>query len=96
MMPGTPGGGTSVLLALLVCLFLGAVVYLELSTSIAPEVASNSPTEDGATQVERPSLPPETAYEPPPFEQGGAVHTGYLSIFNILPYRSGQPSGALL
>ena len=68
MMPGTPGGGTSVLLALLVCLFLGAVVYLELSTSIAPEVASNSPTEDGATQVERPSLPPETAYEPPPFE----------------------------
>lgn len=69
MMPGTPGGGTSVLLALLVCLFLGAVVYLELSTSIAPEVASNSPTEDGATQVERPSLPPETAYEPPPFER---------------------------
>ena len=28
--------------------------------------------------------------------QGGAVHAGYLSIFNILPYRSGQPSGALL
>ena len=29
-------------------------------------------------------------------DQGGAVHAGYLSIFNILPYRSGQPSGALL
>ena len=28
--------------------------------------------------------------------QGGAVHAGYLSIFNFLPYRSGQPSGALL
>ena len=28
--------------------------------------------------------------------QGGAVHAGYLSIFNILPYRSDQPSGALL
>ena len=28
--------------------------------------------------------------------QGGAVHAGYLSIFNILPYRSGQPPGALL
>ena len=28
--------------------------------------------------------------------QGGAVHAGYLSISNILPYRSGQPSGALL
>ena len=31
-----------------------------------------------------------------PMVQGGAVHAGYLSIFNILPYRSGQPSGALL
>ena len=31
-----------------------------------------------------------------PIAQGGAVHAGYLSIFNILPYRSGQPSGALL
>ena len=29
-------------------------------------------------------------------KQGGAVHAGYLSIFNFLPYRSGQPSGALL
>ena len=29
-------------------------------------------------------------------EGSGAVHAGYLSIFNILPYRSGQPSGALL
>ena len=28
--------------------------------------------------------------------QGGAVHAGYLSISNILPYRSGQPSCALL
>ena len=28
--------------------------------------------------------------------QGGAVHAGYLSVFNILPYRSGQPPGALL
>ena len=31
-----------------------------------------------------------------PRPQGGAVHAGYLSIFNFLPYRSGQPSGALL
>ena len=35
-------------------------------------------------------------YAPRGESQGGAVHAGYLSIFNILPYRSGQPSGALL
>ena len=61
MMPGTPGGGTSVLLALLVCLFLGAVVYLELSTSLAPEVASEAPTGEDVTQLERLALPPEAA-----------------------------------
>lgn len=63
---GAKASGSATLLALLVCLFLGGVIYLQLEAgghAEAPTVATVD------TAAERVALPAETSYEPPIFAE---------------------------
>jgi len=66
MIEGRAGAKSSNLLVLLVCLFLGGVVYLEWWADAVPP--RTPPPGDSAAAAARSALPPEPGFTPPPYE----------------------------
>ncbi len=66
-MTGAKTGGSGTLLALLVCVFLGGMIYLELEAGDRADAPAPAIAETAAP--ERRMLPAEIAYEPPVFAE---------------------------